>query len=472
MFGIATIDEWQPAPGQVIRWDVSPDSADKAAGAPVNPVPPSFQQAQHLARFADHAARGQDMSRLMIFTWDVAGRCDIRAMTHVLTAHLRRHDTYRSWFERRGEGDFVRHSIVDPADIAVTAQRCGELSADELRELVLGTPDPRQWGGFRFGVIQRRSHFTFFASIAHLYIDPMIMGVLFGEVHMMYGALAGGAAPIKLPQAGSYEEFCCRQREYAEGLTAESPEVRAWIEFAGHNEGSLPDFPLPLGDPAVPCDGATMTATLLDEAQTQRFESACVDGGARFSGGVFAAAAFARHEISGADAFYVVTPTDTRTTPTELVTTGWFTGLVPLAVPISPRSFGGTAAAAQESYDANLGLANVPFARVLQLAPADAGLQSPRPGNFVMSFLDASIAPLSTVANSDLNFHIFNEGRASHQVSMWITRMEHETKLTALFPDNPVARESVGRFVDVMKSVYVRVANGRWADAPIHNVAV
>ena len=213
MFGIATIDEWQPAPGQVIRWDASQDSCVKAAAAPASPVPPSYQQAQHLERFAQHAARGLDMSRLMIFTWDVAGRCDVRAMTHVLNAHLRRHDTYRSWFERRGDGDYVRHSIADPSDIAVTARRCGELPASELRELVLGTPDPRQWGGFRFGVIQRRNDFTFFASVAHLHIDPMIMGVLFGEIHMMYGALGGGAAPIQLPPPGSYEQFFCTKSE-------------------------------------------------------------------------------------------------------------------------------------------------------------------------------------------------------------------------------------------------------------------
>lgn len=39
------------------------------------------------------------MSRLMIFTWDLPGRCNIRAMNYAINAHLRRHDTYHSWFE-------------------------------------------------------------------------------------------------------------------------------------------------------------------------------------------------------------------------------------------------------------------------------------------------------------------------------------------------------------------------------------
>ncbi|MDV3124748.1 condensation domain-containing protein [Mycobacterium sp. 21AC1] len=472
MFGIATIGEWEPATGAVVCWHAKPASCAKAKQAPVSVVPPSYQQTQHLRRFADHAARGQDMSRLMIFTWEVPGKCDIRAMTYVLNSHLRRHDTYRSWFDFEDPERIVRRTIADPADIAVAPQRHGELSAAELREHILATPDPRHWDGFRFGVIQREDHFAFYASIAHLYIDPMIMGVLFGEIYLMYGALVQGAAPVQLPQAGSYEEYCVQQREYTAALTAESPEIQAWLDFAANNDGTLPAFPLSLGDLSVPCDGDTLTATLLDAHQTERFESACVAGGARFSGGVFACAALAKRELTGSDSFSVITPTDTRRTPTELVTTGWFTGLVPVSVPVPSTSFSDAARAAQDSFDSDTRLAKVPFDKVIQLAPPDLGVKSPRPGNFVMSFLDASIAPLSTVASSDLNFQIYNEGRASHQVSMWVTRLQNETVVTALFPGNTEARESVGKYIEAMRSVYVRVADGRQGAAHTQNVAV
>jgi len=411
------------------------------------------------------------MARLMMFTWDMPGDCDVRAMTYVLNAHLRRHDTYRSWFDFRDDEEIVRHTIANSADIAVVPNRHGVMTAEDVREHLLRTPDPSNWDGFRFGVIQRDDHFTFYASIAHLFVDPMIMGVLFGEIHVMYSALISGAPPIQLPTAGSYGEYCQQQHQYTSGLTAESPEVRAWIDFAMNNDGSLPDFPLPLGDLSVPRDGDTLSVRLLNAKQTNQFESACVAGGARFSGGVFASAAFASYELTGADAFHVITPTDTRKTPTELVTTGWFTGLVPVTVPIT-SSFGDTACAAQTSFDTDTQLATVPFECVRQLAPPELGITSPRPGNFVMSFLDASIAPLSTVANSDLNFRIYNEGRASHQVSMWIIRLEHETMVTALFPDNPVARESVTRYIEAMRTVYVRVADGRWSGACVQDIAV
>ena len=76
---------------------------------------------------------------------------------------------------------------------------------------------------------------------------------------MMYAALVGGGAPLRLPAAGSYDDYCIRQHEYTSALTLESPEVRAWIEFAENNGGTLPDFPLPFGDPSVPSPGGLLT---------------------------------------------------------------------------------------------------------------------------------------------------------------------------------------------------------------------
>ncbi|OBJ06320.1 condensation domain-containing protein [Mycobacterium sp. 1465703.0] len=460
MFGITTLRDWLPDPGPVICWHATPAANAKARDAPVSSVPPSYQQAQHLRRYSDHCARGLDMSRLMIFTWGIPGQCDVRAMNYAINAHLRRHDTYHSWFECEDGERIVRHTMADPADIELVPIEHGDMPAAELRDHI-STPHPLQWDCFLFGIVQSAERFTFYASIAHLCIDPMIVGVLFSEIHLMYTALVGGDAPIELPEAGRYGDYCERQRAEMRALTADSPAVRGWIDFAADNDGTLPRFPLALGDLSVPYAGRLLTETLMDEQETDRFEAACVAAGARFSGGVFGCAALTQHRLTGAERFSVVTTTDTRKTPTELMTTGWFTGLVPVKVPDGAVLFEDAARCAQISFDAGVELATVPFDRILELASPDAGVDRPRPGNFVMSFLDASIAPLSCVANSDLNFRIYDEGRVSHQVSMWVIRLQQETKVTVLFPDNPVARESVTAYVAAMKSVYVRVANGR-----------
>ncbi|OBH82330.1 acyltransferase [Mycobacterium scrofulaceum] len=468
MFGITTLRDWTPQARSVICWHASPATKAKAEAAPSSMVPPSYQQTQHLRRYSDHAARGLDMSRLMIFTWEVPGRCDVRAMNYAINAHIRRHDTYHSWFEYRDAQHIVRHTIANPDDIELVPVEHGALTPRELRDHI-STPHPLQWDCFFFGVVQSDDHFTFYASIAHLCVDPMIVGVLFTEIHLMYATLIGGGAPVELPEAGRYGDYCVQQWNEMAALTADSPEVRAWIDFAAANDGTLPYFPLPLGDLTVPYAGKLVTETLLDERQTERFERACVAAGARFSGGVFGCAGLAHRELTGADTFSAVTTTDTRRTPTELMTTGWFTGLVPVTVDVDAGLFERAANSAQASFDSGIELAAVPFDRVLELAPPAAGLGRPRPGNFVMSFLDASIAPLSSVANSDLNFRIYDEGRVSHQVSLWVIRLQHETKVTVLFPDNPIARESVGRYIDALKSAYLRVADGRRGHVLAHS---
>src|ERR1700682_6440066 len=114
---IEVLHDWVPAPGLVVTWCASPASLATARQAPTSSVPPSHQQARHLRNFRDHAARGADMSRLSIIACDIPGRCDIRAMTHVITAHIRRHDTYHSWFEFTDAAHIVRHTISNPADI-------------------------------------------------------------------------------------------------------------------------------------------------------------------------------------------------------------------------------------------------------------------------------------------------------------------------------------------------------------------
>ena len=132
----------------------------------------------------------------------------------------------------------------------------------------------------------------------------------------MYAALVDGGRPIRLAEPGSYLDYCVRERASLSALTLESPEIRQWIEFAEHNGGTLPGFPLPLGDESVPAD--TVITQLMNERQTAGFESACVAAGARFSGGVFACAALAQYELTGAEIYSGITSVDNPPHPGRL----------------------------------------------------------------------------------------------------------------------------------------------------------
>lgn len=463
MVAIKAIHDWTGASGEVVSWHPSAASRAKVANAPVSAVPASYQQAQHIRGYLSHLAAGTDMARLNIPAWDMPGKCDIRAMSHVINAYLRRHDTFHSWFEMTETDDIVRHTVGKPRDIAFVPSHHGEMTATQWRDLVLATPDPLQWDCFAFGIIQRADHFTFYISIDHVHTDAMFMGLVLIEIHMMYAALATGGAPIPLPPAGSYDDYCVRQQEFLSGITLTSPEVQEWIGFAERNGGTMPNFSLPLGDPSVPCAGDLVTVRLMDKQQSERFEAACTSAGARFIGGVFACAALAEHAVTGTATYHVITPTTTRRTPEEFQTTGWFTGTVPITVPIDASSFGATARAAQSSFDSGLPLAHVPFDRVLELADDDLGLRSPDPGVPMVSFLDAGLPPLSASIIAEwerMNGKVYSDARTAYQIGLWVNRGERETTVTVAFPNNPIARESIDRFLTAMTAVYLSVADG------------
>ncbi|HUO39275.1 MAG TPA: acyltransferase, partial [Mycobacterium sp.] len=211
---VGMIDDWELSPAPVVSWRPSQAAAAKARQAPISAVPPSYIQARHLRGFADQAAKGLDYSRLLVAALDIPGRCDLRAATYVVNAHLRRHDTYRSWFEHTDTGEFVRHTIADAADIEFVPTKHGELAAEKFRDLILATPDPLHWDCFTFGTIQAPDHFTFFVAIDHLHMDTQFLPAALLEIQVMYTALVSGAPPVTLPEAGRYDDYCVRQRQY------------------------------------------------------------------------------------------------------------------------------------------------------------------------------------------------------------------------------------------------------------------
>src|SRR6478735_11194447 len=119
MVAIKAIHDWIGTSGDVVSWHPSPASRAKVMNAPVSAVPPSYQQAQHVRGYLDHLSKGSDMARLNIPAWDMQGQCDLRAMSHVVNAYLRRHDTYHSWFEMTDDGQIVRHTVTNPRDISL-----------------------------------------------------------------------------------------------------------------------------------------------------------------------------------------------------------------------------------------------------------------------------------------------------------------------------------------------------------------
>ncbi|TXH16153.1 MAG: acyltransferase, partial [Mycobacterium sp.] len=309
---------------------------------------------------------------------------------------------------------------------------------------------------------QSEDSFNFYAAIDHVHGDAALIGITMLEAHGRYTALTTGGSAFALPDAGSFDEWCVQEHERTSALTVDSPEVQAWIEFAENNNNSMPEFPLPLGNAMEPSVGDMVGESLMDPEQTARFESACEAAGARFVGGLFACMAQVEHELTGAATYYGLTPRDTRRTSDNFMTQGWFTGLVPITVPIAAATFNEAAWAAQESFDGNLNMARVPYYRVLELAP---WLDWPRPNFPVSNFLHGGAAPLNTIlAATEMgyanNIGIYSDGRYSYQLTIYVFRYEGGAVMEVMYPDNPIAKKSVTRYLEAMKSVCTRIADG------------
>ena len=59
------------------------------------------------------------------------------------------------------------------------------------------------------------------------------------------------------------------------------------------------------------------------------------------------------------------------------------------------------------------------------------------------------------------NIGIYPDGRFSYQLTIYIFRYGEGTVMAIMHPDNPVARKSVTRYMEAMRSVTVRVAEQR-----------
>jgi hypothetical protein len=462
---VGALDEWPLNPGSVTSWHPTAAAAEKARRAPVSSVPVSYMQRQHLRNYCERTAAGLNFSRQIIASCEVAGQCDIPAMDHAVNAYLRRHDTFRSWFAPSDDGGFIRYAINDPADIEFVPVNHGTMTIDEIHAHVVGIPNPLEWGCFTFGIVQNEGHFTFFAAMDHVHGDATLIGTTMLEANGMYSALSGGGDALTLPDAGSFDDFCVREREHTSQLTVDAPAVQAWTDFAEANSGGFPEFPLPLGNPLESTSSGMTSEVLMDTAQTDRFESACTAAGARFVGGLFACLAQVEHELTGALTYYGLTPRDSRTATDNFMTQGWFTGLIPITVPIGAASFGHAAWAAQASFDSGLSMAKVPYYRVLELAPS---LKWPQPNFPVSNFLHGGAAPLNAIlAAADMglanNIGIYPDGRFSYQLTIYIFRYGEGTVMAIMHPDNPIAKKSVARYMKAMRSTTVLVADsGHW----------
>lgn len=338
----------------------------------------------------------------------------------------------------------------------------GDVSAEDWQAHVMATPAPFAWDCFRFGILQRVSGFTCFASIDHLHADATVIAFLMTEIRSAYRAVLDGETSVQLGPPGSYLDYCTSQRQRAAMTTLADPEVKEWIAFLHRNNGRKPSFALPLGVLEDRCHAEYVHLDILDDTVMAAFESACHASGARVIGGLLACAALTERELAGRSHYSVVTPTTTRRSPRAFRTTGWCVGVVPIDFDVQERTFPELALTAQRNFDERLCLANVPMELVLELAVGLPTIRSVATGGVMLSYMDVNVPPLS--AHIAREWHqgngrvYINQGMAA-QVALWFFRTQRGLSLTAAYPANGTARTSMHRYVKALTGACRRAAD-------------
>lgn len=461
MVSFGLIDEWDPVPGRLLSWAARPEAVALAKTAPAHTVPPSHQQQAYLADAHRNSAADFRYSGLCVVTAEVPAAVNLAAMTRAINEFLRRHDTFGSWFAVEPGGRIVRH-VIDPAALDFVVTDHGEMdNAEAIREHVQKqTPGPFEWDCFTFGVIEHDGASTVYIAVDHLHTDGVAQYLTCFELAHLYAReMWNEPGPAIVP--ASHLAYCERERSYSAELTLASPGVRTWLELIRGNDGRLPSFPLDLGQRA---DGYTrsahLTIPLLDEADAETFERVCAGHGAEFTGGIFAAAALAERALAGRDYYFSLTPISTRASLPELVSVGWYATLIPVAFPISRGgTFARAVRSAQRAYDNGMKLTAVSPHRVLELIPAELGIHVPTGWVTPMiSYVDARDFAGNEYFDV-IRGGVFANRAASEEVLMWINRLPGGTTLSAIYPDTPVAHESVRRYTVALKTAFAEAVS-------------
>ncbi|MGW0177716.1 condensation domain-containing protein [Rhodococcus sp. NPDC003322] len=485
------ITQWTPPPGRVVEWTVTERTADIARSAPEHPTAPSTIQERHLRRAAAARARGEKQSPWIGLAFDIFRALDPAAMARAIETYMRRNETLWSWFDFADpEGDpsdfgnrMCRH-VVPPESIEfepvpVDVPRTSEEIRDHVVHRFATGTSALAWPSFVFGAVEHPDGdgFTLFHAVDHAHTDLTSLSYAFTELRTLYDAEVDGT-DHGMRRPGSYVEFSRRERARTAELTADSPEVEAWMQHLRSTGGSMPAFPLDLGTSDGPRPAIGTRVALLDGPDSERFTDVCRANGGNFVGGVFAALAITERELVGRDRYFALSPLSTRDSEEMAWAQGWFINLIPVGFPTGDAAtFADLVESAQRSFRAGKALGSVSIQQAIETVVAErgvetitdfAGLAVPS----IVSYIDARRLPRSD-EYVESNATGLVGGKDTTIASMWVNRLDHGTWIDISHPDTPTAHEAVSRYGRRLTEIMTAVARGGdyritpWAPAPV-----
>ncbi|MER7763942.1 condensation domain-containing protein [Streptomyces sp. NPDC097619] len=461
-------------PGRVVEWRLRTTTAGAAPGGPGRRA--SFNQDKHFTVAEESRGAADPVASWLAVTFEVAGPLDERALSLALLAFSRRHEVLRCEFSRlAGE---VSCAPLPAAELALDRAEVGEFDSSEelvgfLSERFERSIDTLAWPLFTMGAVLRGDSATVYLAFDHIVCDGMSMPLVVAEVQRDYEAVRGGGSASSVP-APSYLDFAEEQRRRYLELGADDPRLDYWKEFVARGDGAFfPRFPLALGvEPGRMYPIVNEASLLLDAAEAEVFEKACLEVGGKPFMGVLAAVAVCLREAGGPGVYRGFMPVSERGRSGWDRSVGWFVNTMPIEFDASPgRDFAQVMASVREGFGEMIRHIDVPFVRAWELlAPVEFAARSwPYPVNF-FSYIDMRKCPGAERHEEwRPTTHVWS-ARANGTCS-WFQRDADGLHMNSIHVDTPAARRTMADHQEALRATVREIARHGGLRRPVRLTA-
>jgi ribosomal protein S18 acetylase RimI-like enzyme len=398
---------------------------DVRVSEPGRPLTVSFDQRRHVGA-------GERPGSWMAISFRLAEPVSRDALATAWLAVIARHGTLRSVFVAGDDGEPQLHEVeIAPGAWTEHDIAPGQSVNDALRDQLDAACTPYSAPSHRLSVLETATGPTVVIAADHSHVDMWSMLVIVRDLLTALGGVAAG----QMPALGEAPAFADHSAALRDRPAAPDEVHRRWREVIDGSGGTMPRFPLPLGEPTAHAERVEVR-DVLDVDDSAAFSAQASADGVSTLALAVSAMTGVTHELAGTP-LRAVFPVHSRYDATWHDSVGWFiTNSVLESADVDPRA---CAAAVREAVQ----LGSWPLEDVLR----PWGGMPEAPGMFAISWLDLRRLPVRVDA-AGLEAQYVSAAIRTDGVMLWFILDESGLHLRCRYPDTTDARRHVGEWLD------------------------
>ena len=393
-------------------------------------LPVSFDQGMHVGA-------GPRPGTWMAVSLELAAPVTTTELGRAWAGVVERHPTLRTVFSTDDDGRPRLHEIADAVEPVWAGHDVGPLGTRAtLQKVVDDACSPLARPSHRLCLIEPADGPVVVVVAAdHAHVDAWSLPLLARDlVDGLADVRAGRPAGTGRAAAAAFVEHT---RELAARPPAPPGVVERWEQILADGGGTMPVFPLPLGDLGTPVPETVTTEDVLDADGLERLEARAGELSVRLLDLVVSVLTRAAADLAGRP-LRAVLPVHSRTEPRWRDAVGWFiTNSVLECASSDPRV---CRAAVRETLE--LG------SHALEPIMRPHGGMPVPPGMFMLSYLDYRRLPVALAP--ELRAQHISASAPTTGVQVWFVVGDSGLHLRARYPGTAEARRSVGSWLDAV----------------------